>query len=118
METILDLDAIKNANDLGIIKVDVPEWGGVVFIKKLSLKETLGLYSKYFEVDGKINKKLQNEFTVELLSKCLCDPNGKNIIDDKEVLLNKSSDVVMALFNKCNDHCLPSNKKVEDAEKK
>lgn len=120
MEKILDLNSIKDANDKSIKKISVPEWGGVVFIRSISLGDMLTLNESYIREDGTLDKDNKN-FILDLVSCCLCDPYGKKIFGDKEgktILMDKSSGVLLTLFKECQEHNFATEEGAAKLEKK
>ena len=92
---VLSRDAIKKAQDWKLEKVEVPEWGGDVYLKTLS-----GTERDLFE-DGYADKKMKN-FRARFLALSLCDDNGERLYGDDEAseLGTKSSVVLNRLFDK------------------
>lgn len=120
METLLDINSIDSVNDIDIVKENIPEWGGYVFIKQISLKDRLSLESKYLDSSGKFDIS-NKDFIVDLVSYCLCDSDGKRIfVNDKdlEILRSKNAKIVMNLFIKCNEHNYGTKEAIESLEKK
>jgi hypothetical protein len=95
MMAVLSRDAIKKAQDWKLEKVEVPEWGGDVYLKTLS-----GTERDLFE-DGYADQKMKN-FRARFLALSLCDDNGERLYGDDEAseLGTKSSVVLNRLFDK------------------
>ena len=91
----LNKAAILAAGDFKLDKVNVPEWGGDVFIKTIT-----GLDRDRFE-DGYSEQKMKN-FRSRFLVLTLCDEKGERLFTDAEVeeLGKKSSLVINRLFEK------------------
>ena len=91
----LNKAAILAAGDFKLDKVNVPEWGGDVFIKTIT-----GLDRDRFE-DGYSEQKMKN-FRSRFLVLTLCDEKGERLFTDVEVeeLGKKSSLVINRLFEK------------------
>lgn len=91
----LNKAAILAAGDVALSKVNVPEWGGDVFIKTIS-----GVDRDRFE-DGYSEQKMKN-FRSRFLVLTLCDEKGDRLFTDAEVeeLSKKSSIVLNRLFEK------------------
>lgn len=91
----LSKSAILSAGDVKLDKVNVPEWGGDVFIKTIT-----GLDRDRFE-DGYSEQKMKN-FRSRFLVLTLCDEKGERLFTDSEVeeLGKKSSLVINRLFEK------------------
>lgn len=92
---VLSRDAIKDAQDWKLEKVEVPEWGGDVYLKTLS-----GTERDMFE-DGYAEQKMRN-FRARFLALSLCDDKGERLYGDNEAdeLGGKSSVVLNRLFDK------------------
>ena len=92
---VLSRDAIKKAQDWKLERVEVPEWGGDVYLKTLS-----GTERDLFE-DGYADQKMKN-FRARFLALSLCDDNGERLYGDDEAseLGTKSSVVLNRLFDK------------------
>ena len=54
---LLNKDDIIKANDRKLIEVDVPEWGGSVFLGKMNLSDLLDFWASNYDKDGKPTKK-------------------------------------------------------------
>jgi hypothetical protein len=91
----LSKSSILSAGDVKLDKVNVPEWGGDVYIKTIS-----GLDRDCFE-DGYNEQKMKN-FRSRFLVLTLCDEAGARLFTDAEVaeLGKKSSLVLNRLFEK------------------
>lgn len=91
----LSKSAIIAAKDVRIEKINVPEWGGDVFIKTLS-----GTDRDAFE-DAYSREKMKN-FRARFLVMTLCDEKGGRLFDDAEIeeVGKKSSIVLNRLFDK------------------
>ena len=91
----LSKSAILSAGDVKLDKVNVPEWGGDVFVKTIT-----GLDRDRFE-DGYSEQKMKN-FRSRFLVLTLCDEKGERLFTDSEVdeLGKKSSLVINRLFEK------------------
>lgn len=119
METILTFDDIISAPDRDLIKLEVPQWGGVVFVKKLSLADMLNVLSKYFGEDGKAPSH-DKGYVLDIVSKSVCDEKGRLLFNDEEkikALASKSWEVIMFLFNNCQSFNFPNKEDVDAIEK-
>lgn len=114
---MLDKKAIIEANDIGMGKINVPEWGGDVYVKSPSIRERdiLGGYSrKYLEIEkdkkgdpvldenknpklkfvgGEEAEKAFQDYRLFRVGFSLCDENGKRLFSDDEIetILGKKS---------------------------
>jgi hypothetical protein len=111
----LTKEQIAAIDDLSskVVPFDVPEWGGVVYIRPMSVGE-LDDYSNAV-VRAKPSGGLPN-FRAGLVAKCLCDESGKRLFSDEEILVlgQKNAVVMNRLYKACDDLNDISPKKVED----
>lgn len=95
----LDKTTILNAVDSKLEKVDVPEWGGEVYLRTLT-----GTERDRFEasclVGGKFGPQGMQNIRARLMVLCICDAEGKRLFDDKDAieLGAKSAAVLDRLF--------------------
>ena len=92
----LTAEQILAADDLGLVKVNVKEWGGEVFIRVMTVGE-LDAYQR--EWVGKRETGVEN-FRTKFLARCLCDQAGQRLFSDEQIeaLAAKSAKVVGRLF--------------------
>lgn len=111
----LTADQILAADDLGLLKVTVKEWGGDVFIRVMTVGE-LDAYQK--EWVGKRETGVDN-FRAKFLARCLCDEQGQRLFSDEQIekLASKSAKVVSKLFDKAAAHNAITDKDVEELAK-
>jgi hypothetical protein len=79
----LTRDAILASDDFGALQaVDMPEWGGAVYLRPISGKEWLDVMQHIG----------QPEFAPQLLVRCVCDEAGKPLftVADVEALGKKA----------------------------
>jgi hypothetical protein len=93
----LSRDAILAASDIQTKEVDVPEWGGSVFIKGMT-----GAERDNFEAanqDGSGGQKLTN-LRARFLVRCIVNENGTKIFSDQDAaaLGKKSSAAINRLW--------------------
>lgn len=93
---MLTRDQIREAADLVTEKVEVPEWGGAVFVKRMTALEVSEYHDK---------KKKMPSATVALLIYCAVDESGNNVFtpDDAEWLAQKSCKAVDRIAGKAID---------------
>jgi hypothetical protein len=111
----LTAEQILAADDLGLLKVNVKEWGGEVFIRVMTVGE-LDAYQK--EWVGKKEVGVDN-FRAKFLARCLCDDKGLRLFTDEQIeqLAAKSAKVVGRLFDKAASHNAITEKDVEELAK-
>lgn len=98
----LTKDQILAANDLGLLKVDVPEWKGEVFIRVMSVGERDAYEREWI---GKRETGVEN-FRTKFLQRVLCDEAGQLLFSaaDIEQLSQKSARVMSRLWDKAMKH--------------
>jgi hypothetical protein len=111
----LTAEQILAADDLGLLKVNVKEWGGEVYIRVMTVGE-LDAYQR--EWVGKRETGVEN-FRTKFLAKCLCDQAGQRLFTDEQIdkLAEKSAKVVSRLFDKAAAHNAITEKDVEELAK-
>ncbi len=115
---ILSAEQILKANDKeGPVQVDVPEWGGVLFIRVMP-----GHDRDRYELIAEegIKNKTQANIRATLLSYTLCDASGKLLFGHNAItqLGAKSSIVIDRLFIIAKKHNKLADADIEELEKK
>lgn len=102
---MLSRDSIINAKDFGMEKLDVPEWGGEVCLKKWSAKDRNAYLSKSVNVDetgGHVNWDTVFDNMVLAVALSLCDENGIRLFtdspEDLKILADKDGSVIQKLY--------------------
>lgn len=93
----LDKSAILAVSDLEIVPVEVPEWGGTVYLKGMS-----GTDRDRVEMEAsRIVKGAAGNFRALVVAKCLCDSKGVRMFADADIgaLGEKSGKVLDRLFD-------------------
>ena len=111
----LSKEQILAADDLGLLEVDVPEWGGSVFIRVMSVGER-----DSYENDWMVNKsKGVDNFSAKFLQRVLCDEKGQLLFSPDEVaaLAKKSAKVVGTLWEAAMRHNKMTDEDVEELAK-
>lgn len=110
----LTAEQILAADDMGLKKVSVPEWGGEVFIRVM----TVGERDEYERMwIGQKDKGIDN-FRTKYLSRTLCDDKGDLLFRDKEAALAKKSGAVMGrLFDEAMAHNRMTEEDVQELGK-
>lgn len=98
----LTADQILAADDLGLKEVAVPEWGGSVYIRVMSVGER-DEYERMWI--GKKETGVEN-FRTQYLARVLCDEKGKLLFTkaQTEALAGKSGAVMGRLFDEAMKH--------------
>ena len=104
----LSAEQILAADDMGLKKVSVPEWGGDVFIRVMSVGER-DTYERMWI--GKKDSGIDN-FRTQYLARVLCDDKGTLLFsrDQVDALAAKSGAVMGHLF----DLAMKHNKMTEE----
>lgn len=110
----LNADQIFAANDLNLIPVEVPEWGGTVYIRVCSVGEMEAYQREFAE-----KREGMELWRPKLLVRCVCDKDGKPIFthDQVEKLGTKSVKVMSRLFDLAMKHNAVTNEDVEQLAK-
>lgn len=98
-DIILGRDSILSAPDVVIEKVEVPEWGGSVYVKSLSGMERDAFEGSLVSKDGKNTVKYDN-IRAKLVAKTACDDSGKRLFNDADImdLTRKSASALQRVF--------------------
>jgi len=93
--TILSKDQILSVDDIRKEKVEVPEWGGSVFVKGMTAIQRDNYERLHME------KKLRN-YRATAAAQCICDENGKSLFTEADVktLADKSASALDRIFTK------------------
>jgi hypothetical protein len=103
----LNRDAILGAVDVQTEKVDVPEWGGDVFVRGLTGDEldnfqgSIRQFRPSFDGKGMEPVLIQDGMRAKLLVKCLVDELGARLFTDQDAsaLGGKSGTVIDRLYD-------------------
>ena len=76
----LTRDDILGAQDLEIIKISVPEWGGDVYVKGMT-----GTERDAFEVHWAERGDSVSNIRAEIVSQSLCDSDGNRLFTSEDV---------------------------------
>lgn len=80
---VLGRDAILNVEDLPLTEVDVPEWGGVVYVKPMTASERDAFEAAVSDLEGNVDRK---NFRAKLVARCAVDPaTGERVFRDDDV---------------------------------
>jgi hypothetical protein len=111
----LTAEQILAVDDLGLLKVNVKEWGDEVYIRVMTVGE-LDAYQR--EWVGKKETGVDN-FRAKFLARCLCDQAGQRLFPDDQIhkLAGKSAKVVCRLFDMAAKHNAITEKDVEELAK-
>ena len=100
--SLLDKEQILGADDLPVERLDVPEWGGAVFLRTLTGAERDAFEASYVErdPDGKDPAARLHNFRARYLVRVLADAEGHLLFgpDDADALGGKSGKALEKLF--------------------
>jgi hypothetical protein len=111
----LNKEQILSADDAGLLEVNVPEWGGSVYIRCMSVASR-----DAYENDWVQNKhKGVENFRTKFLQKVLCDAEGQLLFTEQEIatLGTKSARVMNRLWEKAMKHNALAESDVEELAK-
>lgn len=114
---ILDKLAILAATDFQKELVEVPEWGGSVYVRSLMGTER-DTFENVIAREG-VDEAADN-FRARLSALCMCDEVGKRLFDDAdaEALGKKSAKALSRVFDVAMELNGMGGKNLDDAEKK
>ena len=94
---ILDRNAILEANDVMVERVDVPEWGGSVFVRTILAGEWDSFEDSMVTiVDGVASKANLDDYRARFAAMILCDEQGNSLFDKNDIpKLSKKSRAAM-----------------------
>lgn len=101
---LLSFDDVVAADDLEVITVDVPEWGGSVRLRALTGAERDAYESDVTQTRGRDVQVNFKNLRAKLVARCLIDEEGNLPFNSKqgiEALGKKNASVLVRLFDKC-----------------
>lgn len=111
----LSKDQILAADDMGLLKVSVPEWGGDVFVRVMTVGER-----DAYENEWQQKKSTGvDDFRTKFLVRCLVDEKGNRLFENGDVarLSQKSARVMNRLWLAAMEHNNLSDESVEELAK-
>lgn len=111
----LSKDQILAADDMGLLEVNVPEWGGSVFVRVMTVGER-----DSYENDWMVNKnKGVENFRSKFLQRVLCDENGELLFKPEEITLlaKKSARAITRVWESAMRHNALTDGDVEELAK-
>lgn len=73
--------------------IDVPEWGGAVFIRRLDGRDLVR--------SGMLSENTPEDFPLRVVALSVCDEDGAPLFDDPSALDEADAAVVTRLFGEC-----------------
>jgi hypothetical protein len=93
---MLDKNAILTADDVVKELVNVPEWGGDVYVKGMTGAERDGFEASIIQMRGRDANVNFKNIRAKLASLTICDESGKRLFTDDDVIsLSKKSAVAL-----------------------
>ena len=97
----LNKQDILSVQDCKVVEVNVPEWGGSVFVKVMSGKQRDAWEASVVsrkDKDGKINTAGLRSM---LVATCVCDESGNEIFTAEDIpeIENKNASVLQRIFD-------------------
>ena len=111
----LTKEQILAADDMGLLEVQVPEWGGSVFVRVMTVGER-----DSYENDWMVNKSNGvDNFRTKFLQRVLCDDKGELLFqpDEIQTLAKKSARVMVRVWEAAMQHNALSDGDVEELAK-
>ena len=103
---MLTRDEILNVNDIKIVTVPVPEWGGEVYVRGMTGSERDRFESRIVKISvtpkGKKSTKVDMvDLRAKLCSATVCDSEGKLIFTESDIrkLSKKSASALQRIFS-------------------
>ena len=111
----LTKDQILAANDVNLLKITVPEWGGDVYIRVM----TVGERDAYENEWQRKKDTGVDDFRTKFLVRCLVDEKGNRLFDngDVERLAQKSARVMNRVWMAAMEHNSLSDESIEELAK-
>ena len=111
----LSKEQILSADDMGLLEVAVPEWGGSVFVRVMTVGER-----DSYENEWMVNKdRGVANFRSKFLQRVLCDEKGDLLFSPTEVdkLAKKSARVITRVWEAAMKHNSLTDDDVEELAK-
>ena len=98
---LLNKQAILDVQDIEVEKVDVPEWGGHVFVKGMTGMERDTFEASIVQQRGKDARVNMVNIRAKLAAQTVCDEDGIRLFTDKDVkaLGKKSANALQRVFD-------------------
>lgn len=98
---MLTRDQILKVKDIKIEEVQVPEWGGSVFVKGLTGSERDQFESSVVELQGKTQRINMKNVRAKLAALSICNEEGERLFTDGDILelSKKSANALQKVFD-------------------
>lgn len=100
-KVFLTKDMIFKAQDIETVELQIPEWGGAVFVRGMTGHERDKYESSLYQQRGKNQQLNLRNARTKMVVLCTVDQEGKRIFDDKEIgrLSQKSARAIDRIFD-------------------
>lgn len=97
---ILDRDKILKADDIEVRELEVPEWGGSVYVRGMTGRERDQFEAGIVKQKGRNTEINMKNARAKLVALCTVDEGGKRIFSDDDIplLANKSAKALDRIF--------------------
>ena len=97
---ILSRDQILQANDVQIRELEVPEWGGTVFVRGMTGRERDKFEQSCVEQKGRDTRVNMKNARAKLVALCTVDENCRRLFSDDDIplLAHKSAKALDRIF--------------------
>jgi hypothetical protein len=101
IEKVLSRDSILEADDLPRESIEVPEWGGMIYVRTMTGTERDAFESTLVEGEGMNRKQSLANFRARLVAITATDEKGVRLFSDDDAtrLGMKSSLAISRIFN-------------------
>lgn len=98
---LLNKQDILDIKDIEIEKVEVPEWGGFVFVKGMTGMERDSFEASIVQQRGKDARVNMVNIRAKLAAQTICDEEGVRLFNDKDIhaLGKKSANALQRVFD-------------------
>lgn len=99
--TFLTKEAIFKAQDIEIRELEIPEWGGTVFVRGMTGHERDKYEDSLYQQRGKDRQLNTRNARAKLVCLCTVDKDGNRLFEDKDVsgISQKSSKALDRIFS-------------------
>jgi hypothetical protein len=100
---ILTREEILSAEDLELVEIDVPEWGGEVAVAPMTVSQRIDFEEKHYTAEGMPKNIHDADLIYDMLSFSLKKKDGTQMFrrDEIQMLNGKNSKLIRKIFNEC-----------------
>lgn len=98
---MLTREQILECQDIQVEKVEVPEWGGHVFVKSITGEERDWLEMSTYDDKKKDKKVDMKHFRAKIISLSVCNENKERLFSEKDIvaLSGKNAAALQRIFD-------------------